>query len=88
MPDDEVEVGQRQAVAGVAAGDADDKAQVGHHQPPGRLQVVVVAQPAGQTVFLLGGQHRHAVGGADIGLDVPGGVIRSKDQFVAHSINS
>src|SRR5690606_30648251 len=62
------QVAQWQPVTAVATGDVDDEAQVRQDQLLRGLQVVVVAQAAGEALFVFDGQHRDLVHAADIRL--------------------
>jgi hypothetical protein len=63
------QVAERQAVAVVAAGDVHDETQVREHQFARGIEVVVVAEAAGQRLFLLDRQHRDLMHGTDVRLE-------------------
>ncbi|MCY1353997.1 hypothetical protein D9M69_403530 [compost metagenome] len=65
---DQVALGQ--AVTRVALGDVHDEAQVGQHQLPGRLQVLLVVEAFGQLALLLDAQQRNAVHRVHVGFEV------------------
>ncbi|GAB6041007.1 hypothetical protein JCM17961_16810 [Endothiovibrio diazotrophicus] len=64
---------ERQAVAGVAAGDVNNETQMGHHQAARRLQILLVAQLAAQLTLLPGVEDRDAVGHLDVLVDAAEG---------------
>ena len=81
------QVGVGQAIAEIATRHGDDEAQVGCDEAARGIQIAFVAEAAGKILFLVFGQHRHAVGGRNIGFDAAAGRRNGKlgkGQCVAH----
>jgi hypothetical protein len=82
------QVGMRQAVAEVAAGDGDHQAKVRENKLTRRLHIAFAVETLGQPGFLGFGQHRITVRGLDIGIDVANRRGDGKRQGMGHSVIS
>ena len=63
------EIAHRQTIATVATRDMDDEAQVRQHELARGVEVVIAAQPARESLFILAGKHRDSAYGVDIGVE-------------------
>ena len=66
---DQVAVGQ--SVAEVLAGNRDYQAQVREHQLGSGLQILVVLELACEFLLFFQCEHRQAIGGSDVGIQIP-----------------
>jgi len=87
------EVGMRQPVAEVTAGERDHQPQVRQHQLARRLEVVLLAEAARKTLLLFRAQQREAVDRLDISLDAArghrhGGRYGERQRSCSHVISS
>ncbi|MPN07587.1 hypothetical protein SDC9_154858 [bioreactor metagenome] len=64
------QVAVRQAIAQVLARDGDNQTQVGHHQTPGGVQIIVFFELASVVLLFLKGEHWHTIDRRDIGIQV------------------
>ena len=64
------QVGMRQAIAQILAGHRHHQPQMGGHQLAGSIDVLMLLEPARQTGLLLGRQHRQAIDGRDVGVQI------------------
>jgi hypothetical protein len=67
------QVGMRQAVAQVAAGNRDDQTKMRRHQLARGIQILLIAETAGKRLLLRLAQHRHTIRGRDERLDATAG---------------
>jgi hypothetical protein len=67
------QVGMGQSITQIAAGDGDHQAQVRSHQLPCSVEVLPVAEAAGESLLLGFAEHRYTIRGRNEGLDAAAG---------------